>query len=287
MAHVDVTLPAAAADGPGAWVDVSAMGADKLILVRGSDLVGTINIEISNEAVASQGAAVASLNNGGVARWTGAATWMRANVTGYRSGAAPVVTVGAVDDGSTRDNLPATAGDGSGASVDVSAMGQLKTVTVGGVFRGTVQVEFSQDNVTWGPGFLSFTAPGQNTMVVPAQFVRATRSGVPGVAPGLPVINIAGVNDAVTGGGSFANPQIVRYVAVGGEQDFFVVFAVPRANDDYSVFPGLAIDPTVGNIVGVTAPDDDVADRTVAQFRVVTTVALTAGDIIDFLVADR
>ncbi len=213
---VYLQLPAAAADGPGAWVDVSAMGATKIISVSGGDLVGTINIEISNEAVASAASTIASINNAGVARWTGAAQWMRANVTGYRSGAAPDVRVGADDGVVQRTSLAATAGDGSGAAVDTQAMGALRTITVTGAFRGTVQVEFSQDNVHWAAGFLAFTSPGQTTAVVPAKYMRCTRSGVPMVAPGLPVVNVAALDEG--GGTASSTPDWVNvqdYGAVG------------------------------------------------------------------------
>lgn len=91
----------------------------------------------------------------------------------------------------------------------------------------------------------------------------------------------------IIGSGSSATvvgPQVQRYTAVGGESDFNVVLTTPRPNDSYSVFPTQA---GMASVVGIDCPDTLAGDRTALQFRVRTTAALTAGDIIDFLITAR
>ncbi len=284
MANVYVNLPAAAANGPGAWVDVSAMGAEKSIIIGGT-LIGTVNIEISNEAVATAGVPVASLRNKGNVCLMAAALWMRAVVVGYQQGGAPDVEVGANDDGATGINLPVTAGDGVGAAQSVAAMGDYKTVTVQGTYRGSVLVEQSNDNVSWAPAFISFLAPGSYSSHCPAQFMRVRRSGVPSALPGTPIVDIAGINDTAAGPG-FQEPLAFTYTVTGLEadlSDFFVPFAAPRADDDYLVFASLQ---DVANQVTLDFPDAVAGDRTVAQFRLVASADLTAGDIIQFIVVN-
>lgn len=78
-------------------------------------------------------------------------------------------------------------------------------------------------------------------------------------------------------------PLIVsfRYTATGGESDFFVALPTARANDTYKVSASCA---GVSSIVGIDLPDILAADRTTTQFRVITSLPLTAGDQIDFIV---
>jgi hypothetical protein len=57
-----------------------------------------------------------------------------------------------------------------------------------------------------------------------------------------------------------------------------------RATDIYNVVGTCA---GVAIIFVMDCPDIAASDRTTTQFRVVTSIALTAGDQIDFLVQDR
>jgi hypothetical protein len=87
------------------------------------------------------------------------------------------------------------AGNGPGAAVDVSALGLFKTATVGGDYRGNVQIEISEDGISaWSQIGLGFPNPGAQSQVVAARFMRAVRSGVPLIAPGLPIVDVGGSN---------------------------------------------------------------------------------------------
>lgn len=281
MANIFLNLPAPSANGAGAWVPTATMGAEKDIVVGGT-MVGTINVEFTNEAVAANGITIASTKkNRGKLPVRVAAMWMRAVVVGYQSGT-PEVDVGANDDGCVRLGLPVTPGDGAGAAQDSSLLPLTKTVTVAGPFKGTVIIEYSEDGgTTWAP-WVIFTQPGSATLRLVCNRMRVTRAGTPIAGAGTPIVNVGACEDAFTPG--FGNPQIVRYVAIGGESDFMVNFAAPRPNDLYDVFPG---EQGGAAIVGLDMPDTVGGDRTAAGFRVVTTGALTAGDVLSFLAADR
>jgi hypothetical protein len=77
-------------------------------------------------------------------------------------------------------NLPLPAGNGAGAPVDASSLGQEKTVTIQGSFtdpntgRGpSISVQVSVDGgVTWA-GIFNWSAPAKKTFQVAAQFMRA------------------------------------------------------------------------------------------------------------------
>lgn len=99
-------------------------------------------------------------------------------------------------------NLPAPAGNGSGAAVNVSSFGGLKTVTVtgnGGVFEPFVTIELSNEVAPtgWAP-IVQFTQPGTNTFLVAARWMRATVSNYKG--GGAPTVEMGGNDD----GSSFA-----------------------------------------------------------------------------------
>jgi hypothetical protein len=92
-------------------------------------------------------------------------------------------------------NLPVPAGNGAGAGVDVSQLGQTRTITVGGSFLGTVHVEGSAEGVggPWAPITSFATVADEFIVNIAAPFMRVRRSGVPGVgAPGLPNVDVAG-----------------------------------------------------------------------------------------------
>lgn len=92
-------------------------------------------------------------------------------------------------------NLPTTPGNGSGATVITSALGREKTITVQGTYAGSVNIEVSLDGSTWAQ-VVTFSGGSakKKTVSVAARFMRATRSGVPLVAPGLPNVDV-GAND--------------------------------------------------------------------------------------------
>ncbi len=74
-----------------------------------------------------------------------------------------------------------------------------------------------------------------------------------------------------------------RYTSVaGGESDFSVTLAVPQLVDTYKVVGTCA---GVALIVTIDCPDLVAGDRTLTQFRVITSAALVAGDQIDFVIS--
>lgn len=205
MANQFINLPANAANGPGAAVDVSALGASKYIVIAGawpSSMVPTITIEINNDDTA-QGtwSPLLSVQGGAIRTVAAAAKWMRVNVSGYRQGPAPEVDVGATDGGCEFVALPAPAGNGNGDPVDVSALGSYKTFTVGNAFNGAVVIDVSEDGQTNWAQVMSFNRPGMQSITLLAHWMRVRRVGVPVIAPGAPIVSLGGANDAGGGGG--------------------------------------------------------------------------------------
>lgn len=188
---VTATLPVPTSNSNGAWVDVSGLAAAKTI-VAGGNMDGTINIEISNDAIPTTGAAVATFPGGGTKNVELAARWMRARVSSYKRGAA-AVTVGAPGSGIDFAELVATASAGTGDVVDARAMAPFKTVTVTGPFRGVVSVDASLDGIAWAQMML-FTAPGVQSQAFQATYLRVSRAGVPLIAPGLPLVNVGAIS---------------------------------------------------------------------------------------------
>ena len=283
MANIFTSIPVPTANGSGAAVDVSSFGASKTISVAGI-LPGAVIVEISNQLVPTSWAPVASFSNPDGIVVNAAARWMRATVTGFVPGfVTPTATcdVGGTDDGATFANLPVTAGNGSGAAVDISSLGLFKTIVVGGTFGGNVQVELSEDGASnWSQIGFGFPQPGQQSQIVAAHFMRVTRGGVPTIAPGMPTVDVGGCAPVGGGGGGGGNVTPVIYTAVGGEQTFNVPIGKTLTTTAYVVTGS-----TAGTAFQITM-DMPTSGRTTTQFQVVTSAPLTAGDILNFLLAD-
>ncbi len=85
-------------------------------------------------------------------------------------------------------------------------------------------------------------------------------------------------------GGAAATEQVFRYTADGGDgSDFFIPLPAARANDSYVITASLVNAPA---IYAWRFPEGSIPDRTTLQFRMITTVALTIGDVFDFRVID-
>jgi hypothetical protein len=85
-------------------------------------------------------------------------------------------------------------------------------------------------------------------------------------------------------GGAAATEQRFRYTATGAEgSDFFVPLPAARANDSYIITAALV---NASTIYGFRFPDASIPDRKTTEFRMITTVALTAVDAFDFRVID-
>lgn len=199
MANQFVNIPVPAANGSGAAVDMSTFGAVKTIAVAGP-FVASVTIEISNEVVPTTWSPLITFNNPDGSVQDVACHWMRATVSGYKSGT-PACDIGGNDDGTFFANLPATVGNGTGAAVDVSTLPIYKTITVGGTYQGNVQIEVSEDGLArWSQINFGFPTPGQQSQIITAQFMRVIRQGVPQINPGLPIINVGAC--PIGGGGA-------------------------------------------------------------------------------------
>lgn len=85
-----------------------------------------------------------------------------------------------------------------------------------------------------------------------------------------------------SGGGGGATLQAFRYTCTGAEgSDFNVTLPAARPNDTYFVEGDCA---GVAGIMTFDFPDLIAGDRTTTQFRVISSVGVTLGDQIDFMV---
>ena len=289
MANTFLQLPAPAADGAGAAVDVSGMGGPKTIVVAGSwTLPPNTTIEFNNDPLqAGSWTALDTVQAGGFIVAEVASRWLRARVSNFKGGQAPEVWVGSTDAGASFAALGAPAGNGAAAAVDVSTLPLFKTVQIGGTFRGEVIVEISEDGgVTWGQPFPGFQAPGFASEILAADFMRVRRVGVPANTPGLPIVNVGACDVGGGGGGGSGNPQLFEYVAVGGEANPFTIAAaqgfVARATNTYQV--QVTLKRPAANAIKVLSTVD--ATFTTTQFQVELSAALQAGDKLQFTVQD-
>jgi hypothetical protein len=207
MGNQFVNIPVPVGNGVGAWVDVSTFGSVKTLVVDGAWVLPTrpptVNIEMSNDAgPVGTPAPVCTFHGRGIKNVTLAARWMRVRISNFRGGVNPIVNMGGNDDGCTFASLPVTASNGTGAPVDISALGSFKTVQVGNPFGGSIVIEYSEDaaGLEWAQA-QGIQAPGQFSSVVTAFWARVKRVGAGG--PGLPIVNLAGTEPS-GGGGSMA-----------------------------------------------------------------------------------
>lgn len=203
MATIFATLPAPAANGSGAAVDMSAFGAEKTITVSrsGGVVEPIVVIEISNDVGGTKWAPLWTFGIPGERTFAVACRWMRATVQNYRGGAAPAVEVGGEDVGTQFLSLAVPTGNGIGTPASSNTLPMFKTVVVGGAFRGNLTVEISEDGGVTYSQVLSFLTPGFRTIIATAGFMRVRRNGVPLINPGLPIVNVA----ATIGGGGLGS----------------------------------------------------------------------------------
>lgn len=212
MSNIFTSLPALAANGPGAAVDMTGFGSTKTITVSGAN-GSRVQIEISNDVSGTRWAPVLGFGPlGGEETIAVACRWMRTNISSYGGTGAPVVKVGGTSDGCSLLTLNVPAVDGSGTAADSSGLGIFKTVQVGGPYTGALVIEVSQDaGATWAT-VLAF-APGQQgvqSAVFTAQRMRVTRADVDGGAAPLVAVGgcfIDGGTPGPTGAGGPTGPS--------------------------------------------------------------------------------
>src|ERR1700690_4281941 len=125
MAFVSINPPATAADGPGAWVNASALGATRTVTVEGNGGVFSpfVTIECSNQSSPTVGYPLSMFQPATEATFEVACMWMRAVVSNYAGGGAPTVNVGGDDArGTSSLQLPVPVGNGRGAAIDVTSL---------------------------------------------------------------------------------------------------------------------------------------------------------------------
>lgn len=203
MSNVFANLPAPVADGVGAAVDVSGMGRERTITVQDA-FRGVVNIQFSNEGAAGPWATVLTFAAGGKKTIEIAARFMRVErkAVPVVDPGLPNVDVASNDNGGAFVDLPGPAGDGVGATINVSTLGTFNTVTCLGDFDGTVIIEISEDGTDWSE-CMTFNRPGWQSKEFVAQFMRAKRKNTSS-SPGVPNIDVGAINDATAGGGAAA-----------------------------------------------------------------------------------
>jgi hypothetical protein len=285
MGNLFVAIPAPAANGSGAAVDVSAFGAKKTFTVANAS-VAHVTIEMSNEAVPVHWAPVWTFQQPNDKTVDVASRWVRATVSNYKPGGpAPVVNLAGNDDGATMATLVAPAADGAGAAVDVSLLPELKTVHIAEQFRGALQVEISADGgVTWNSVY-SFQDPGQQSQVFTANRMRVVRNGVTPGGP-LPLVNIAATVPG--GGGSGGGPSGAamvpfQYTVTGAEPDL-ANLTIPLPAARTSINYGVVV--TQGTFTNLLACAVPIATKTLVNFVLSLSSAATAGDTFNFVVGD-
>ncbi len=256
MANQFVTLPAPAGNGSGAAVDTSTFGGLRTITNSGNGFTfePTVTIEFSNEAVPVNWAPLWIFGKPGEKNVVVAARWMRATVSNYRGGGAPVVDVGGDDSGAQYAQLPVTPGNGLGAAVDVSGMDSFKTVHVGGAFRGAMNIEISEDGGATYSQVATFYGPGHKTLELVAEFMRVRRTAVPQIRPGNPVVWVGAVDGAAGTAGIFVEDEGVL-IAPNQFSTLDFVGAGVTATDAGG---GVAQISIPGGIDGIDVDDDGV-----------------------------
>jgi len=197
MANVFTDLPAPAGNGAGATADTTDLGRIRTITCQGA-FRGTVSIEVSLDGGTNWSPTPVLFTSPGKQTIEIAGNAMRVVRTGVPTinPGLPNVDVGADDAGGEYDTLAAPAGDGNGASTDISAHGSFHTIQVTGPFRGTVNLQISEDGNDWAT-VATFDRPGIKSEVFVAQFARVQRTGTPTINPGTPTVRLAAINNPV------------------------------------------------------------------------------------------
>ncbi|MDX1421520.1 MAG: hypothetical protein R3322_00180 [Kiloniellales bacterium] len=180
MATAGVSLTIPPGNGTGAASSTSNLGTIKTIVVTG-DFNGNVIVEASAGGSFCQ---VAFFQRAGQRRIAFAATEMRVTVQGNTIGTVTAVDVQATATDVVAVELPIPSTPGAGASVDVSALGDVTSIYIhsAATYTGTIHVETSQDGTNYSQIGLSKASPGGcQTVVAPSVFMRAVRTGDGGV----------------------------------------------------------------------------------------------------------
>jgi hypothetical protein len=217
------------------------MGKEKSIVIGGSFEGTSVDIEASTDGVTFQ--PIWSFTTAASKKvFPVAAKSMRVFVRGR--GAEPfyaTVNIGANDNGALFAAVPLPAGDGPGAPVDVSPLGNFTTFVIGGPFQGTsVEVQASEDGVDFFPGviFGDGRAELQSKSVV-ANFFRTFVRGR-NANPFAPIVSVGAIKDAGSGGGGGAGlknkaGKLIPGNFSGGIKQASVVFTTAYPDTNYTI----------------------------------------------------
>lgn len=201
MAILSATLPVPSANGPGAAVNVAALGKDKTVVIAG-DLRGVIDVEGSIDGVHwAQIPPFFYDPDSGEERGF-VVQFMRAVTGGYYGGSS-VCTVGAPQATNNFVSIPVPVAVGPGPSVPVGAFGSAWTILAGisGPFRGAAVIEISHDGASWAQVFENIIGPSCQSGQVSAEFVRVNKIRHNPVVPG-PLFVSLGAQQPITSGSS-------------------------------------------------------------------------------------
>lgn len=249
MSNIFLNIPVPA-NGPGAAVDTSMMGATKTFVVGGG-FKGSLTLEFAVDVAGTLWAPVPNgsfVGNPGRVTIDLATHWVRANTTSY-SGAANV-DVGAPDINNTAKFTQLTA-----APVDISEFPAFKTVVA---TKGNVEI--SEDGVSWSQVF-SFNKQGSESATIIGQFARLVGGGTAwmgaseqgseaGATDAAPVLTI--VYRPLNPGGSVDNVYVTWpevYAAIESVRDRGRILL--EIDSRYSQPVPAMIPPGVWNFAGV------------------------------------
>lgn len=224
MSLVAINLPCPTANGTGAAQSVATLGVDKTVIIGGvfnpSD--ASVIIEASGSAAGENFCQVAVVRAPKAVQLPVIARRMRVTVTGLKvnSTFAPTVDIAGESATPTFATITPPAGNGVGASVDVSALPDIRTLFVTGTFSGAVIFEGSQDNTNFVEISSSVVSPRCIGAVQPVKYLRVRRTGVNAAAPGTPVVEICAVAQD-GGGGSVSFPLNATAGTVGAPSIYF------------------------------------------------------------------
>lgn len=205
MANTIVNLPLPVANGAGAAVAVSTMGATKTVIVTGSFPGCSLIIEASVDG-GTVFAPVVLFQDGADDEVVGVvADHLRVRVTGRKSAVpfSATVDVGGPTDTPLFADLPMPVLNGPGTSVDISTFADFLTMIAGGSFQGAaIVIEISDDNTDFAPLSSFAGRGGLRSRVVTANWIRVNVSGRKSAVPFTGSVSIGAGNLTSGGGGS-------------------------------------------------------------------------------------